>query len=266
MFGWAAKGSEWIAEERCCSRPVQQQEFVAPVLQVSSASSNGALHWDLGQRATVPISAPGISNANQRSSRRWRSTFKGTGRQARVKGQSLTQRNNLLSLECQILSQSLFFGLGGGRQKVPYKDPYIYHTTGSNSHSSTPEAHMACILISVERAHSVWESLFCPVPVEDVASRGLSPIRLKAGKEWTCNTKLSGAHDCRRKLKWTSAQQSSCIPKKYINQYLKKSLAFKPKHPDFRAIYLTWLLFSCLLSFYLEVSLLLSLSIKKEAK
>ena len=46
------------------------------------------------------------------------------------------------------------------------------------SYSSTLKAHMACILISMKRAHSVWESLSFQrlLPVEDVTREGLSPI------------------------------------------------------------------------------------------
>ena len=56
------------------------------------------------------LSAPGISSANQWSSRRWRSPSKGTGWQVRMTGQSWIQRNHLPSLECQLLCQSLCWG------------------------------------------------------------------------------------------------------------------------------------------------------------
>jgi hypothetical protein len=69
------------------------------------------------------LSAPKISNVNQWRSSRWRHSFKGMGKQVRVRGQNLTLRNYLLSLEGQKYPSVCTFG--GGRQRVLSRDPHI---------------------------------------------------------------------------------------------------------------------------------------------
>lgn len=157
----------WGKQVAVFSKPEKQQDSVAPqFFRLHCPSLTVPWHgiWSRESHC-ASLLAPGFDNANQSSSsRRWRSPLKAMSRQARVKGQSVTQRSNLLSLECQLLPKPVFWEGWVEVGREPFAGIIVSHGDRTPILLLLKPAWLASLAQS--------ESLLCSVPTEDVASEG----------------------------------------------------------------------------------------------